>query len=691
MHDERLDTLLQLLKQTEVQPPLASDSRIKAMITNHRMYRIGLPFIALLLVATGTAYFVGPTNPPIENKQPHPSRPANNSGGTIPQQVSVTDETEDPTGASADDSVREESALDPRSILTLSLTDEELRLFGIRRYDDSISVLIQTLVVADTLRSRALGLTSEQLRDTTLLFHYRHSCSDGSGRPQTFSAHRLSGYQLDELSPVFVQVIADTNVPLVEYYNPPALIPVSLFDSIMFAAALVEPAPSKHPAPEMSFLASIPDKRFFGFYSKLPSSKPILLSIPDKRNAHRYIVALMPTGAVLEKLPQRFRGALKTCYAPYVPGTAMPSRILKPKQHVEQTASATKTKLVKVAVVSGHPFVELDDASLHQFGFFTDDVSICQNGWSVATIDTVTTSFVRSSSRRPVNEYLTNLGYESSIAMQRTKGFDLPVGSLGRLVPDAGSSLEIQLSGQKDTSIRCYTSHVLQTLPIDSIPPADWLDRYPLARKFASEVATEINSESIPTDSLGYYSVQHGNHLIPVLKLLLGLRVATPWVSRPGWNGEKRRLVSISWFLPSQSVMNALPDNMRQFLQPEYEALYASIEQSQSITEACNLLNCPSALGFCSIGDSTLRIDGVGPIPARHGLTLYVTSDRDVPGTIQIVDGNGSVLQEKSNILIRQGANQVPLPIESTMPSGSYMVILSTPSEVRRSRVLISK
>jgi hypothetical protein len=137
--------------------------------------------------------------------------------------------------------------------------------------------------------------------------------------------------------------------------------------------------------------------------------------------------------------------------------------------------------------------------------------------------------------------------------------------------------------------------------------------------------------------------------------------------------------------------MNALPDNMRQFLQPEYEALYASIEQSQSITEACNLLNCPSALGFCSIGDSTLRIDGVGPIPARDGLTLYVTSDRDVPGTIQIVDGNGSVLQEKSNILIRQGANQVPLPIESTMPSGSYMVILSTPSEVRRSRVLISK
>ena len=691
MHDERLNTLLQLLQQTEVQPPLVSDSRLRTMITKHRIVWIGIPFIISLLVATGIAYVVGPTDNHTGLIRSQPRLSDTVSTGSASTQQSNGIGTGVAMTGSPNVPVRDESTLDPRSILTLSLTDEELEPFGIRRYDDSISVLMQTLVVADTLRARTLDLTYDQLRDTTLLFHYRHSCTNGSGRPRTLSAHKLSGYQLDELSPIFVQVIVDKSVPILEYYTEPALVPYGLFDTLLFAAAMLEPSPTQRPVPEMSFLASLPVERFFGFYGKLPNHKPILLDIPDKSNTHRYIVALMPTRAALEHLPARFRAALDICYAAFTPTIAVPSKIRKSKNPTAQRKSETTTKLIKVAGVSGHPFIELDSASLLQFGFVTDEVSICDNGRSVATIDTSTTSFVRSSSRRPVNEYLTTLRYDSSKAVQRIRGFEFPVGQLGRINPDAGTSLEVYLSRHIDTAIRCYNSHFLGLTPIGSMPPLDWLDRYPFARKFASDVASEIMNRGIPTDSLGYYWVQYGSQLIPVLKLLFGLRVATPWVTRPEWNGDRRRLVSISWYLPSQPVLSALPENIRQFLQPEYEALYASIEQSQSLAEACNLLNRPSALGFCSIGDTTLRIEGVGPIPARDALTLYVTSDRDASGTVQIVDDNGSVLQEKSNISIRQGANEVPMPIESTLPSGSYMVILSTPSEVRRSRVLISR
>ena len=690
MDDERLNTLLQLLQQTEVQPPLVSDSRIKAMITNHRMLWIGLPFIASLLVATGIVYVVGPTHQQSVIERPRSVQRVTAPTVTTPEPARVDAGAGASSNASAYVPVRDDSTLDPRSILTLSLTDEELEPFGIRRYADSVTLLIQTLVVADTLRARTLGLTPDQLRDTTLLFHRSYAFT--KGRVNTIAANRLSGNVLDELSPIFFPLTtSDKSVGSGTFLvgTTPALISYSLYDTVTYAATTVEPSPLQRQVPRLSFLASLPDERSFGNLS--PSRKPILLDISDKSNTHRYIVAVMPTRAVLEHLPERFRAALKTCYAPFIPNIAMPSTILMRERQMEQLRSETRTKLTKVAGVSGHPFIELNNASLRQFGFVTDEVSICNNVRSVATIDTSTTSFVRSSSRRPDNAYLASLRYDSSVAIQRIKGLEFPVGQLDGPIPDAGSSVEVHVSGQVDTVIHCYTSHFIRMMAVDSIPPMDWLDRFPLARKFASDVASEIMNRRIPTDSLGYYAVQHGNQLIPVLKLLFGLRVATPWVSRPGWNGDRRRLVKISWYLPSQRVLSALPENIRQFLQPEYEALYASIEQSQSLSEACNLLNRPSALGFCSIGDTTLRIDGVGPIPARDVLTLYVTSDRDASGTVQIVDGNGNIVQEKSNISIPQGASELPLPIESTLPSGSYMVILSTSSEVRRSRVLISR
>lgn len=690
MNDERLDNLLQLLRQTEVQPPLVPDSRIKTMMNSRRLFWIGLACIASLGTALGITYVVDPMVQHNSIERSHPSRPTSTSSATTPMTVSDDSGPQETSATSVSAPISQDVILDPRSILTLSLTDDELRPFGIQRYEDSISVRIQTFVVADTQRARTLGLTSAQLCDTMLLFHRSYSYKHG-GVPEV-SATNGSSYQLDELSPIFVELKVDDNrkrTQLLIVGTAPALVSHSLWDTVGFVSTSSEPSPSKNAPAKMSFLASLPDEDLFATLK--PSRKPILLDVPDKNNVHRYIVALMPTREVLEQLPQRFRSALETCYAPFIPGPVTYRNTRVNDGPATPRPWSRKVSLKKVTGLSGHPFIELDHSSLSNFGFVTDDVSICQNRSSVATIDTVTTSFVRSASREQVNNYVSVLRYKDSDVMRHIEGIDVPIGKLGTLVPDAGSSLEIHRSGLKDTVIPCFTSHTIRALEIDRESPFDWLDLYPLAQQFATEVANEIMNRRIPTDSLGYYRVEYGNQTIPVLKLLFGLRVATPWVSRLGWNGDVRRLVSISWYLPSQQVMNALPEDIRNFIQPEYEALYASIEHSQSLSEACNLLNRPSALGFCSIGDTTLRIDGVGPIPAHDALTLYVTSDLDALGTLQLIDGNGIVVQEQPGVSIFRGANEIPLSIRSTLPSGAYMVLLSTPRETRRSRILISR
>lgn len=688
MNDERLDYLLHLLKQTEVQPPLVSDSRIRLMITNHRIVWIGLPFLASLVIATGIGYLVEPAGNTKGSNRSETTAAQSSLSQSVPSRTPIDSDLDVGTQISVDTAKQTESVLDPRSILTLSLTDEELLPFGIIRGADTVTVHIQALVAEDTLRARKLNLTLEQLRDTNLLF-YRAYGYHGPA-PGRILAKGPTSNLLDERSPIFVLPTLDKQRPafMAIVGTAPALLSYELFSSVTSASVMIQPSPMERPVTEMSYLASLPDDD-----SRIlpPSRKPILLQVRDKSNSFRYLVAVMPTRAVLNQLPKRFSDALLTCYEPFVPHVPSPSTVLKNKHQVEASIQKTNTRLIKVAGIAGHPFIELSGNALMPFGVITDDVSICEGGWSVATVDTVTTTFVKASSKRPLNAYLTSLSYRSATPMQRIDGAESPVGKLGRLNPDAGSSLEIHVSGQIDTAILCYTSHAIGSMAIDSVPPADWLDRYPLARRFAAEVAWDIMSQQIPTDSLGYYSARIGNQVIPVLKLLFGLRVSTPWVSRPDWNGDKRRLVRISWYLPTQPVMSALPESIRQFIQPEYEALYASIEQAQSLSQACTLLNHPSALGFCSIGDTTLRIDGVGPIPAKDELTLYVTSADDVTAALQLIDNNGNVVQDKTRISITKGANQIPLPIESTLPSGSYMVILSTASQTRRSRVLISR
>ena len=684
MHDERLDTLLHLLKQAEVHPPLVSDSWIRSMLTPSRILLLTLPILCSVIAVTGIGYYMSRQGSSVNDDRAPRSQGLLSSDPAAASSAIMSDSVKHGQDQGIMTSSQEETSLDPRSILTLSLTDDELRRFGIRRGDDTVYVSIQSLVVDDTTRARTLGLTPEQLRDTTLLFHREFKAHTlGVTRPTAVSS---SGQLLDARSPIFVQPSYDNSngQMLVIVPSAPALLNATLLDTVTQATQTMRPSFTGRAVPGGSFAASLPDEREVGRLAA--SRKPILLQVWDRKNSNRVLVALMPTKAVLDSLPRRFHAALRTCYATFVPDQP---RSLKSQR--TPVLPQPKTKLQKLDGLSGQPFIELNGDALRRFGIVTDDVSICENGWTVATIDSSTTTFIRPVARRTDNQYLTTFSYGSEGAMRLVDGAESAVGALRRLKPDAGSSLEVHVSGRTDTVIRSYSTFTLSQRKIDSIPPADWLDRYPLARRFASGVAWDIVSAGIPTDSLCYYWVSHGSQMIPVLKLLFGLRVATPWVTRPDWQEDQRRLVRIAWYLPSQPVMNALPDHIRQFIQPEYEALYASIERSQSFSEACTLLNHPSALGFCSIGDPTLRIDGVGPIPARDVFTLYVSSDRDASASLQLVDGNGTIVQEQSAVSIRSGTNQIPVPISASLAPGAYMVILTTPNAIQRSRVLVGR
>jgi hypothetical protein len=151
-------------------------------------------------------------------------------------------------------------------------------------------------------------------------------------------------------------------------------------------------------------------------------------------------------------------------------------------------------------------------------------------------------------------------------------------------------------------------------------------------------------------------------------------------------------LVHFNWYLPSQQTLDALPDHIRAFVQPEFEALYASIEQDLTAQEMCELLDRPSAFGLCSINDTTIRIDGIGPIPARESFTVYVNSLRPMIASLNVLGDDGRSVLELRNISITQGANQIPVPFATeNIPSGAYTVVLTTSEGTRTSRVLIQK
>lgn len=356
----------------------------------------------------------------------------------------------------------------------------------------------------------------------------------------------------------------------------------------------------------------------------------------------------------------------------------------------DQRTQSGLVTLERIEGIVGQPWLELDSSELIEIGIARDSVSII-NGVFSNTLNLNRCTFLPSAHVDLPKDHTVFLYFTSS-AVYRVKNHDTSVIQLSRSGPFAeGSYYEVHIRGSQNSIVRGSRRAWSGSIP-ESNDTLDWIRRYPRAAEFARSTAKAILDLRIPVDSLANYSVTHVNMQVPISKLLIGVRISTEWSYSQEWSGQERRLVHFNWYLPSQQTLDALPDHIRAFVQPEFEALYASIEQELTAKEMCELLDRPSAFGLCSINDTTIRIDGIGPIPARESFTVYVNSLRPMIASLNVLGDDGRSVLELRNISITQGANQIPVPFATeNIPSGAYTVVLTTSEGTRTSRVLIQK
>jgi hypothetical protein len=552
------------------------------------------------------------------------------------------------------------TTLDPRSILVLSLTDEELAAFGITRIGDTVVVPMQSLVVEDPKIAQTLGLDSAQLADTTALFHW--SSRSFPGRVDSIKAISFDGTTLDHLSPILVYSIKGNYIaPSAMIY--PALVRTDLQDSLLGALMQAEPSLYHAVAPHGGMLAMMPAATL------RRDRKPIMIQVHTPGSEHRTQIEFMPTDAVLTRLPIRFQRELAVCYAPYQP--ALPR-----KYTPVRFPNLTAVRLKKVNGVVGQPFIELTPDNLRSLTILQDSVTIRSGNFGY-TIDSSRTTMTTATHFRAQVPYLTQMLFARDTMFRYSE------------IRPIALQNDVECRGNIDT-VKSGLKAMMYS--ISTTTSDDWTDKYPKAVDFLHNTVQTIMSKGIPIDSIAYYWVSDHNLELPIARFLIVLRIATPWTSSPAWNGESRRLVHFNWYLPTQQVLDALPENISAFLRPEFEAMYSSIEHELTMSEMCAMLEKPSALGLCTITDSTLRIDGIGPIPARDVFTVFVHSSSPTIAALQLVGDDARVLLELNNIQISQGANQIPIPIANeNIPSGAYTVVLTTREGTRTSRVLIQR
>jgi hypothetical protein len=213
---------------------------------------------------------------------------------------------------------------------------------------------------------------------------------------------------------------------------------------------------------------------------------------------------------------------------------------------------------------------------------------------------------------------------------------------------------------------------------------------YPRVRNLVSQIGVALGMQATCVDSMLVFEFADQGIRLPVDRLLVPIKYSTPWIANPNVEGELRRVVGVSWYIPTQELFARLPERVRNFIQPEYEATIRFVEEQLSRDQLCNLLAKPSALGLCTTVDNRLSIDGVGPIPARHAVTISVRSQQPTIADISIVTDLGQTLLLERGVALPGGLHKVNLQISGrNIPSGAYNVVVTSTLGTATSRILV--
>lgn len=220
-----------------------------------------------------------------------------------------------------------------------------------------------------------------------------------------------------------------------------------------------------------------------------------------------------------------------------------------------------------------------------------------------------------------------------------------------------------------------------------------WERSHPRTSELAVRVASQLSVRFNNIDSILSYCIADGPVQISVTKLLVPVRVVTPWVDDSTQHPVVRqRLEAVFWYLPTDRFFASLPPRVRSFIEPEYKAVVEMIERQLTQHELCEKLNEPSALGLCSVRNEDLQLGGIGPIPARESMTVFLTSRIDGVASVKLLNESGVVAYEMTQVHITSGPNQLTIPLPAqTLPQGAYTVVIDCAGHLVTSRVLIER
>lgn len=676
MSNDRLNAALHSITTSSVTPELISDDMIKGLSARRSPRALWWLTLGVGLVAGYVIWFnvIADEGARQEPTNAHHARQANAEPPTpsLHQNEVLTGHV---AGSETD---FEFDDLDPNSILVLGLRDDELTRLGIIRDGDTIITNHQSLVCQSDL-AQSLGIDRETLSDSGALFTWRNAST--ATAVNQIQARRYDGHEVSPSAVVWTSAFDAKNMQQPVYWVYPAMLSGDNLERIQNSV-------------ELHRLVSAMSALVVTWESILPtqavyprSIKPILIAVPFPNHKGRLVVYLMPTKSVLQSIPRRFHSLIHHCYDTFVPDV--------PRIHVPALIAKGLDMVLRPRDMNEHPAragrvdLDLDRSELLNIGIATDSASVYTASGSGFTIDellahkaNVTFELLPSDSAHHLRYVLGNM-----LRHQWQDGRRMFADTSAQYPMPLAINVEVQTEPHSD-AWQCISGQTLHWL--ESTLGA-WGVQHPRTTALARRLGNSLAFQHQSVDSVVMLEFNDDGVQLPVDRLLVPIKVATPWLSQSYWGGMRKRLVLVAWYFPNDMLFARLPKRIREFIKPEYLATLAYVEDQLTSEQLCSLLDKPSAFGLCSIGDTTLRIDAIGPIPAREFFTVFMQSAISTTASIKLISDDGRTALERSQIKLMRGANQIPIQLVGlNIPQGAYTVVVACAEGTRTSRVIIA-
>jgi hypothetical protein len=135
----------------------------------------------------------------------------------------------------------------------------------------------------------------------------------------------------------------------------------------------------------------------------------------------------------------------------------------------------------------------------------------------------------------------------------------------------------------------------------------------------------------------------------------------------------------IFWFYPSKEFIEALPDNIRGTIKSESESILKGVSIGAS---SCTYFEaCKSTLFLPDLK--------VYPNPARQMATVEFSTDKELSGTISLVNISGALVKQLCSLRNFKGQNKIDVNLEG-IPSGIYLISIFSDKGFKTQRLIVT-